>query len=125
MKMERKKELTFAFAVAITLFVVGVVCYAFPDRKPEQPVRIMLKSIGGGVLLDHKEHTSSSGYGIRCSDCHHEMDDDKGKPQPCGECHKADGEDAPKRGDAFHKLCTGCHEDGGQGPVKCAGCHML
>jgi hypothetical protein len=125
--MKSKKELTFAYAMAIVLFVVGVACYAYPGKKPEQPVRIMLKSIGGGVLLDHKEHTSRSGYGVPCSDCHHTGGDEKDKPESCSaeSCHKADGEDAPKRGDAFHTLCKGCHEDGGIGPVKCAGCHML
>jgi hypothetical protein len=125
--MRQNQELTFAYAMAIVLFVVGVACYAYPEKKPEQPVRIMLKSIGGGVLLDHKKHTASSGYGVPCSDCHHTGGDPKNRPESCSAdaCHKADNEDAPKRGDAFHKLCKGCHEDGGMGPVKCAACHML
>jgi hypothetical protein len=53
--MKPNKELTFAYGLAAALFVIGAVCYAaFPDGKPEQPVRIMLKNTGGKVLLDHK-----------------------------------------------------------------------
>jgi hypothetical protein len=124
--MEPRKERIVAYVIALVLFLVGVVSYAaYPDRKPAEPPRVLLKSIGGNVLLDHKEHTAQSGYAVACMDCHHDMDDPKSTPQSCGECHTASGEDALKRSDAFHKLCMGCHEDGGLGPVKCAGCHML
>jgi hypothetical protein len=124
--MKPNKELTFAYGLAAALFVIGAVCYAaFPDGKPEQPVRIMLKNTGGKVLLDHKEHAASSGYAVPCLDCHHDMEDEKAKPQSCSECHMAEEDAAPKRSDAFHKLCKGCHEEGGLGPVKCSGCHML
>ncbi len=123
--METRKELNLAYVLAGILLLVGVVCYAFPDRKPETPIRIAMTNTGGLVLLDHKEHTAPSGYAVPCMECHHDMEDPKSKPQACGECHMAEEDAAPKRSDAFHKLCKGCHEDGGLGPVKCAGCHML
>ena len=126
--MDRKKEITLAYALAGLLLLVAVVGYAaYPIKLPEPPLRIMFKSIAGNVLLDHREHTSDKGYGIKCTDCHHDIDKEGQKPSPCGECHKAqEGEgEGPLRSDAFHKQCKGCHEDGGMGPVNCSACHVL
>ena len=121
-----KKEQLVAFWIAGIFFVVGMVCYAaFPVRAPEQPLRIMFKSTGGKVLFDHKTHVSEEGYGYECTDCHHAMEEGE-TPSSCGECHMADGEDdAPKRSDALHTQCIGCHEESGGGPAKCDECHML
>ena len=126
--MDSKKEKTVAYVVAGILLLVAAVCYAaYPAKAPEQPIRLMLKNIAGNVLFDHKEHTSDKGYGLKCTECHHDMDKEGQKPSPCGECHKAqEGEgEGPLRSDAFHKQCKGCHEDGGQGPVNCSACHVL
>ncbi|RJR53235.1 MAG: cytochrome C [Desulfobacteraceae bacterium] len=130
--MERRKERLLAYVIVIVLFLVGVVSYAaYPDRKPGEPPRVMLRNTAGGVLLDHKAHadTSRAGYGISCVDCHHNMvegsaDPDE-KPQSCKNCHTPEGEGGTKSSDAFHLLCKGCHEDGGIGPVQCSGCHMM
>ena len=124
--MKVKNERIVAYITAIVLFIVGVVCYAaFPNKAPEEPVRIMLKSIAGNILFSHKGHTSEDGYGIACDDCHHLFEDDGAKPSACGECHEVDSdeEDLPKRSDAFHMQCIGCHDDEGSAPTKCAGCH--
>ena len=52
--MELKTEKTVAYCLAAILFVVGVVCYAsFAQKKPENPIRIMLKNTGGDILFDH------------------------------------------------------------------------
>jgi len=126
--MELKREKIIAFCAAITLFIVGVVCYAaFPESQPEEPVRIMLKSTAGKILFTHGVHTSEDGYGFDCIECHHFWDEDSGeKPVSCGECHMRDSEeDSPMRSDAFHLQCTGCHEDDGSGPVVCSDCHVL
>jgi len=125
--MEVKTERIIAYCATGILLVAGVICYAaFPQKAPEEPVRIFFTSIGGSVLFDHKEHASDSGYGIACGDCHHDLEGQKGRPTACGECHHKDtAQDAPKRADAFHKLCKGCHESEGQGPVECRSCHML
>ena len=125
MKAETEKMIVYYLAGA--LLVVGVVCYAaFPDRQPDEPIRILLKSTAGNVIFDHKTHTSDEGYGLEdCTDCHHMWEDDGSMPQKCGECHYKDMDDTPTRKDAFHTLCIGCHEEDGTAPVDCAGCHAL
>jgi hypothetical protein len=126
--MDSKKEKIVAYYLAGILLLVAVVSYAaYPTKAPEQPIRIMFKNITGNVLFDHKEHTSDKGYGLKCTECHHEIEKEGEKPSPCGDCHKAEeGEGmGPLRSDAFHKQCQGCHEDLGQGPVNCSACHVL
>lgn len=124
--MGTKKEQIVAYWITGILFLIGVVCYAaFPDQAPEQPVRIMFKSTGGKVLFDHKFHFSEDGYGIECTDCHHDIEDPKTRPSSCSECHEPDAEDGVKRSDALHTQCIGCHEDSGGGALKCAECHVL
>lgn len=124
--MEQKREKTIALSLAVILFVVGIICLtAFSGKKPESPIRIMFQNTAGNVLFDHKEHTE--GYGLECTDCHHEYDDSEGtKPEACSECHMPDDdEESPKKSDAFHQQCKGCHEDSGSGPVNCSECHVL
>jgi len=121
--MDGKKEIKIASVLAGILFLVGVVAYAgFPQKAPEEPIRIMLKSVGGNVLFHHKQHVED--YGFECMDCHHTMDDNESKAEACGECHTPSGEDALRRADAFHQQCKGCHEEVGA-PEECSGCHML
>lgn len=121
--MTSKNGQGLAFALAACLLVVGVVCYAaFPQKAPEEPVRLMLKSTAGKILFDHMTHTAAEGYGIACDDCHHE--EQEGSMSCSGEdCHCPDTE--PKRGDALHSNCKGCHEDSGAGPVECGACHVM
>ncbi|MBN2124918.1 MAG: cytochrome c3 family protein [Deltaproteobacteria bacterium] len=124
--MNGKKEKIVAYWMAGVLFFVGVVCYAaFPVTPPEQPVRIMLESTAGNVLFDHKTHASQEGYGMECTACHHDIEQEGARPSPCGECHAPDSEDMVKRSDALHGQCIGCHDRGGLGPVQCSGCHVL
>lgn len=121
--MTTKGEQSFAFALAAILLVVGVVCYAaFPQKTPEEPVRLMFKTTAGKVLLDHKTHAADEGYGVACDECHHEEQEDSSS---CSgeDCHGPDSE--PKRSDALHTNCKGCHEDGGAGPVECGACHVM
>ncbi len=127
--MEVKNERILAYCLLVILFSVGVVCYAaFPEKKPDQPIRIMFKSTAGNVLFDHKVHTSESGYALECVDCHHDMEEGEEKATACGECHGPEAEeedDPPKRSDAFHQQCIGCHEDDGTAPAKCEECHFM
>jgi hypothetical protein len=125
--MKRQTEKALAYVIAAALFAIGVVCYAaFPEKKPDEPIRIMFKSTAGKVLFDHKQHTWEDGYGIDCLDCHHAWDEDPEiKPVSCTDCHEKDGEDPIKRSDALHQLCIGCHEDDGTAPVACSQCHIL
>jgi predicted CXXCH cytochrome family protein len=124
--MERKKELKFAYTIAVVLLLIGVIAYAaLPAKAPDPPLRIMFKSTAGNVLFNHKEHSSPMGYGIACEDCHHDIEGEGERPTSCGECHTPEGGEGPKRADAFHQLCRGCHDDLGLGPVTCAQCHVL
>ena len=125
MKAETQKTIVYYLAGA--LLVVGVVCYAaFPDKQPDEPLRILLKNTAGNVIFDHQTHTSDEGYGLEdCTDCHHMWEDDGTMPQKCGECHYTDMDDPLPRKDAFHTLCIGCHKEDGTAPVDCAGCHAL
>lgn len=126
--MVSKKELQMAYAVAIVLFIVGVVSYAaFPAKTPERPVRIMFQSIAGNVLFDHKTHMSSAGYGLSCRDCHHTLEEGETEASSCLQCHELESEDPsmPKRSDAFHKQCIECHQQIEAGPRDCNSCHVL
>jgi hypothetical protein len=123
--MTIQTEKTIGYALAVVLFVVGLLCYtALAKKPPEDPLRIMFKSTGGKVFFDHKTHFSDAGYALECDVCHHMLESKGEKPSSCGECHLEDGEDAPKRSDALHTQCIDCHEESGGGPTKCDSCHM-
>ncbi len=143
--MKPKKELQLAYTLALTLLVVGIFSYAaFPAKAPEQPFRIMFKSVAGKVFFDHQTHLGGEGYGIDCSDCHHhpqeEADyracrechqaptDDQMVPAACLDCHESDeieGSEMSKSVDALHAQCIGCHKEYEAGPVDCTTCHAL
>ena len=145
--MTPKKELQLAYALAVILLVVGAVSYAYyPVEEPEQPLRVMYKSVAGKVLFDHQTHLAESGYGISCLDCHHHPQDEESPDlRACGDCHHPPTEDEPvpvacmdchdsdevedsemgKSADAFHEQCMGCHNEYEAGPVDCSGCHVL
>jgi len=144
--MLSKKQLKIAYGLIIYLLFVGVLCYAaFPEKIPDEPVRMMFNVAAGKVLFDHNAHTSGLKYGLSCYDCHHHpMDDEssltacgechhiteavEGLPEKCIECHDADEiEDTEmlKRSDAFHEQCIKCHQDFEAGPAACAACHVM
>jgi hypothetical protein len=129
--MFSKKQLKLAYGLAICFLVIGVISYAaFPLKTPDEPLRLMFQVSAGKVLFDHKTHTSEFGYALSCPDCHHELLEDEGEqPQPCGECHDPEegDEEMPKRADAFHKQCTGCHDgfDAGPKEKECGLCHVM
>lgn len=144
--MSSKKERDIAIGLAVVLLIVGVMCYgAFPAKKPDQPIRVFYRTLGGKVLFDHKAHADESGYGVACSDCHHHPEGDEAANRACGTCHpKASGQELSqtclechdkdevestemmKRADSFHKQCAGCHEQNDSGPKgqECSLCHL-
>lgn len=123
--MTSKTEQNIGYVLAGVLFIVGLLCYTvFAKIPPQEPFRIMFTSTGGKVFFDHKTHFSESGYAFECDMCHHMLEGEGEKPVSCGECHLEDGEDTPKRSDALHTQCIGCHEDSGSGPVDCSACHL-
>jgi hypothetical protein len=147
--MTPQKELKLAYSLAAILLIVGFISYgAFPAKPPDEPIRIMYKTVAGKVLFDHKTHAAETGYALACQDCHHHPEDDaEAALQPCGNCHQIlpEGETLPatcldchepediedveitKRSDAFHAQCESCHQEGGIGPVeqRCSWCHVL
>jgi hypothetical protein len=144
--MTPQNKLKVVYGIVIYLLFVGVLCYAaFPVNPPEEPVRLMFKVTAGKVLYDHQTHTSESGYGLSCWDCHHHPMDDDSALIACGACHfTTDGEVLPpevcndchdpdeiedteliKRSEAFHQGCIGCHEEFEAGPSACASCHVM
>ena len=126
--MTPQKELQLVYGLAIILLFVGALSYAaFPAKSPEQPVRLMFKCVAGKILFGHKTHTAESGYGISCSNCHHNLEEGETVPQACGECHETESqeEDMLSRSDAFHKQCIGCHKEAEAGPEKCELCHVM
>jgi hypothetical protein len=128
--MFSKTQLKLAYGLAIYLLFVGVLCYAaFPPKNPDEPVRLMFDVTAGKVLFDHKTHSADNGYGISCGDCHHTLSEEEyADAVSCTECHDPDegDEEIPKRADAFHQQCSGCHEGYGAGPLEkdCSACHV-
>ena len=146
--MTPMNERKLAYGLAGILLLVGAICYAaFPVRKPERPIRLMFKAVSGNVLFDHQRHASETGFGINCKECHHHPEEDEDEIRACNACHQIpkEGEKVPnacldchdvseiegteilKSSDAFHKQCTGCHQDYGAGPKEqdCSSCHVL
>ena len=129
--MFSKTQLKLAYGLAIYFLFVGVLCYAaFPPKTPDEPVRLMFDVTAGKVLFDHKTHHADNGYGISCGDCHHTLSEEEyADAVSCTECHDPDegDEEIPKRADAFHQQCTGCHEGYGAGPLEkeCSACHVM
>lgn len=66
------------------------------------PDEIVLEASYGNVTFSHGKHAGANA----CETCH------EGSPAPF---------DLTK--DVAHKLCKGCHKDGGAGPTSCNDCH--
>ncbi|PIE66614.1 MAG: cytochrome C [Desulfobacterales bacterium] len=119
--MTSRQDLKVVFCIMLLFLIMGIASYAsFSPPAPEEPVRLMFQNAGGKVLFTHQIHTED--YGLECSDCHHNLEDDE--VYSCRECHEQEGDgDLPSITDALHTTCKGCHEDGGAGPVECESCH--
>ena len=139
--MSDRKERKLAYGIALVCLIVGIVCYtALPAKTPEEPVRVYYETTGDNVLFSHMTH--SEGYGLDCTQCHHET---KGgqeavvKTDSCKTCHTADSKLAPALGDEglfdhethsqyYGLSCTQCHHmydpESGASPQKCGACHM-
>jgi hypothetical protein len=143
--MTSPKELRTAYGLALILLVVGIVCYAAtPLSPPKTPLRMVFPTVAGSVWFDHQTHTSATGYGLACGDCHHHPQD-ADDTRACGSCHAApaqaeavkgvciechdedeiDLDALPGRGDAFHQQCIRCHKEFQAGPAECAACHVI
>ena len=123
------KELKLVFGLTAALLVVGIASYAaFPPVPPKQPVRIAFQTVAGKAVFDHAGHGAAAGIGLDCGECHHTLaPDEYEQAGSCSECHDPQEGDAdmPKRSDALHQQCIGCHQQYGAGPVDCAQCHVM
>lgn len=147
--MGPQKELKLAHSLAIVLLIVGVLSFAaFPAKTPDEPLRIMYKSVAGKSLFDHKIHAADTAYALACQDCHHHyvfegsavIDEEKepvvqlcadchpykpkelAYPESCMECHDEEDLDedivVTERTDAFHDQCENCHLEINIGPIE-------
>jgi hypothetical protein len=143
--MTSKRQLFFAYGLAIHLLFIGIICYAaFPQKVPDQPLRTVYHTAAGKVLFDHQTHISDQGYGLACADCHHHPSDeeeslvscnychqklpeDESYPESCLDCHDEDeieGSEIINNVDAAHQQCIGCHEEFEADAVECSECHL-
>ena len=130
--MFSKNELKLAYGLIIYFLFVGVLCYAaFPPKSPQEPIRLKFEVATGNVIFEHKKHLDANGYGLSCGDCHHTLSEDEyDEAGSCSECHELDegDEEVPKRSDALHQQCAGCHEGFESGPryvqEDCSTCHV-
>ena len=145
--MTEAKDCKLALRIAVALFVVGVLSYAyaaFSASEPVEPVRKAYQCVAGQVMFTHKTHVAD--YDIGCKDCHHHPQEDEEEtdtracgachvlppdgsaPESCEDCHSPDEievETIIKRSDAFHKQCIDCHTEKEAGPMECASCHVI
>ncbi len=130
--MFSKNELKLAYGLIIYFLFVGVLCYAaFPPESPQEPIRLKFEVATGNVIFEHEKHLDVNGYGLSCGDCHHTLSEDEyDEAGSCSECHELDegDEEVPKRSDALHQQCAGCHEGIESGPLyveqDCSTCHV-
>ncbi len=133
-----------AVLVGLMFLTVGVLT---AGDQPAPPDDIVIENTGyksdkkGGVKLSHKKHSDkkeNKGYGVTCTECHHEYKDGKNvwkegqAVKKCSECHsplKKQGE-ALKLNLAYHKNCKDCHkkiveqDSSKEAPFKkCNDCH--
>jgi hypothetical protein len=127
--MFSRKELKRVYGLTICLLVLAVASYAaFPVKPPKRPIRIAFPSAAGKVMFDHNRHLAEAGYALACGECHHTLAADEiEQAGSCSECHQPEegSESVPKRADALHQQCIGCHQEYGGGPVECAQCHVM
>jgi len=129
--MTPKREMQIAYILIIVLLFVGVISYAaFPAKTPDEPIRLMYKTVAGKVLFDHKTHSADSGYGLACAECHHhpeEPEEGETANVSCGECHQTLESEMTKKSDAFHSQCESCHQEVEAGPEeeRCNWCHVM
>jgi hypothetical protein len=127
--MFSRSEMKLVLVSAVVLLVIAAVSYAaFPSKPPKQPIRAAFPTVAGKVIFDHSRHWKDSGYALACGECHHTLQPDEySQAGSCTECHDPNDGDAdmPKRSDAIHQQCIGCHQAYGGGPVECAQCHIM
>jgi hypothetical protein len=123
--MIKRSENLIAIVLIFLLAIIGIAGYAF--EKPQKFIRMVYKTKGGAVILDHRFHSSEEGAGLECSECHHnyDPDDQEGSEMNCRKCHFEDKDiaeeacaEAPVHKRCIGKNCVDCH-----GAEECGLCH--
>lgn len=94
------------------VLMLMVIAFVATAAMAAMPGEVKYDTKMGTVTFDHAAHKDRADS---CKDCHHNG------MKACLTCH--DGDKAPAAKKAYHQTCKGCHEESGQGPVKCTGCH--
>ncbi|MDY6933889.1 MAG: cytochrome c3 family protein [Spirochaetota bacterium] len=117
-----------ALAFIIILAIIGIIGYSL--QSSESPIRVLFKTKGGAVIFDHRAHLSENEYGIKCIECHHDIDDEtKANEKNCRSCHgpgkecDAICEDAPVHKQCIGNNCIECHNKQGMDAGECSLCH--
>lgn len=117
-------------------------CHHGPDIEPEP---MACHNCHGDTAADRIPSLRDAAH-RRCASCHadetapeamrcafcHTIADTRSKtfqtpPPACSQCHTKPAVPLPVRGQAFHKMCMGCHEQTGKGPWgqdACNRCHF-
>lgn len=84
------------------------------------------------VPFEHDAHNAKANL-KECGVCHHSYVNGErvasglgDTTKRCSDCHQerpASNNPAPSLVTAYHKLCQGCHQAKGKGPVACSQCH--
>ena len=130
--MGENNKVKSAYALAVVLLIVGVVCYVTATPKigaGEEPVRRVFSGLAGDVLFDHQGHME---YESDCLVCHHHGESDEFAT--CGSCHDAGAQET------VPTVCADCHPLSGEtdiydehhlmledepGSFACAACHQM
>jgi len=80
----RKK---FLITFCVLMGIISVIAYLYPVKEEVIPTRVLLESIYGKVVFDHKVHADQ--YGLDCETCHHESLSAIDDLIACGVCHNS------------------------------------
>ena len=119
---EKRKKQYLGVLVAV-LVIIAILGYAFEQKK--EPIRVTFDTQGGGVIFDHRLHTSLEN--AQCQGCHHNSagGESETAAMNCRECHYSEkyGQacvDNPIHKRCIAKNCDACHVTGS---VTCTFCH--
>lgn len=110
-------------AVSAVFALALVVGASQAAEAPKGPIKIDNYGKKPAVTFEHSKHIKD----IKCEQCHHTHDNDKGE-HSCGKCHGAEDGKAPKLETAAHGkdkgVCYGCHRgEEAKKKLSCGGCH--
>ena len=131
MPKKRNSSLRAVIAAFISLGLWFTPALGQNDQKPAAP-KTLKQPPRLSVPFNHDAHNLKAQL-RDCAVCHHGYRGGQrftsgmsSTDKHCSDCHmvRPSGETpAPSLTNAYHKLCQGCHQTQGKGPVKCSQCH--